>query len=318
MIENFIFFIISCAVLIITGSLLVKSLTYMARFLQLSEFVLAFILMAFSTSLPELGVSISAAISNNPGIVLGTIIGSNIANLTLVAGVTALLGRKIRAKGKLIQRDTYWMLFISVLAVALIYLGGQLSRIDGIILLTVFAIYLYTMIKQRKNYEQPALTNKTNKWLVLTNVILFLVLLPILFVSAKYVVKHAQALSIDLGLPQVFVGLFFIAIGTSLPELAFSSAAAIKKHGGLSLGNLIGSNVVNITVILGIAAIITPIKGNLFVFLTSSFFMLIISLLFAIFIESTKGINWKQGFALIMLYIFFIMVEFTLKGYFIT
>lgn len=311
-------FIGSCLVLIIAGDLLVRSLTKLCQFLRMSEFIVGFVLMAFSTSLPELSVAISASLIDESALVLGNVIGSNIVNLTLVAGVTALLGRRITTKEPLIKRDSYWMLFISTLAVVLMFIGKELSRIDGVILLSVFATYMYLMIKDRKKYyhDQP-LTNHVKRWAVLGYFLLFLVALPLLFYGAKFVVTSGQTLSVNLALPPLFIGLFFIALGTSLPELAFSSGAAIKKHGGLSMGNLIGSVVFNSAFILGIAAIINPITGNLFLFLTSSFFMLIICFLFAIFIETSNGLTWKEGLLLLFFYIFFIMVEFSLKGYYI-
>lgn len=305
-------FIGSCLMLILIGNFLVKSMVYLARFLRLSEFVLGFVLMALSTSLPELSVGVSAALANQGGLILGTVIGSNIANLTLVGGVTALLGRNLKLNSPLIRRDSYWMLFITVLAVVLLYIGEGLSRIDGAILIAVFCVYMYGMLKNRRGYEDVAFENKVNRWLVLGALVLFLVCLPSLFYVAKLVVSTGEALSLALALPPIVIGIFFIALGTSLPELAFSSMAALKRHSGLSIGNLIGSNVVNSTVVLGVSALIHPITGNFFVFMTSSFFMIVISFLFAIFIETSKGLNWKEGFLLVLFYVFFVMIELLL------
>lgn len=312
------YFIASCLLLILAGNFLVRSLTALSRFLRLSEFIVGFVLMSFSTSLPELSVAISSALIAQPAIVLGNVIGSNIVNLTLVAGVTAMLGRKLPAKDPLIKRDSYWMLFVSLLAVGLMYFGKSLSRIDGSILVIAFLIYMYLLFKDRHKYHHDKpVTNHVPPWHVLGYFVLLLASLGMLFFSAKYVVDSGQAISLTLGLPPIFIGLFFIALGTSLPELAFSTGAALKRHAGLSLGNLIGSVVFNSTIVLGIAAIISPITSNLVLFATSSFFMIIICFLFAIFIETNKGLDWKEGFVLLLFYIFFIMVEFSLKGYYL-
>jgi len=310
-------FIGACLVLIIAGNLLVRSLTKLCQFLRINEFVVGFVLMAFSTSLPELSVGISAALIGEPALVLGNVIGSNIVNLTLVAGVTAMLGRNITIKDSLIKRDSYWMLFISTLAIGLMYLGRQLSRIDGIILLAFFAIYLTHLIRTRSKYHTSRYHDHVTRWGGIGYFLIFVVSLPLLFFGANYVVKTGQAISLALAMPPIFIGLFFIALGTSLPELVFSSGAALRKHGDLSLGNLIGSVVFNSAFILGIAAIITPVTGNLLLFLTSSFFMLVICFLFAVFVESKGGLSWKEGFVLLLFYVFFVMVEFSLQGHYL-
>src|SRR3989344_3769629 len=145
-------FILSCLVLVIAGSLLVKSFSRLACFLRMSEFVLAFVIMAFSTSLPELVVSVKAAAEGVPALALGNVIGSNVADLTLVAGIAAILGKGLRPTSKLIRTDAYWMVAISTLTVALMHIGRQVSRLDGIILICTFLVYIAYMFKRRKGY----------------------------------------------------------------------------------------------------------------------------------------------------------------------
>ena len=145
---------------------------------------------------------------------------------------------------------------------------------------------------------------------------LFLAALPLLFFTSKFVVQSGKALAFDLALPAIFIGLFFLAIGTSLPELIFQSRAVLRGNKEMALGDLIGSVIANSTLVLGITAIIAPIEANIFLFMTSSFFMIILCFLFAIFLETGNKLNWKEGLLLLLLYVLFLMVEFNLKSFY--
>lgn len=310
MIENLAVFIISCAILILSGSLLVRSLVRLGGWLGISGFVLGFFVMAFSTSLPELLVGIKSAMMGSPKLALGNIIGSNIADVTLVAGATALLARGFKTT-PMVRKDAYSMVGIVVLATALTYFGSQLSRIDAVILLLVLAVYLYVMIVKRKSNAEFG--NKYSKLQILAAAYILPISLVLLYFSADYVVTSGIALAGELMLPVLFVGLFFVALGTSLPELAFETQAALKGRSDLAMGDLIGSVVMNSTLVLAVVALISPFTaGNLFYI--SSLFMITVCLLFAIMCESFDQITWKEGVALILLYMLFVMVEFTVKG----
>ncbi|MBW3019333.1 sodium:calcium antiporter [Candidatus Woesearchaeota archaeon] len=309
-------FIASCLVLVFAGGLLVRSLAKLASFLRMSEFVLAFLLMAISTSIPELFVGISAALQGTPSIALGTVIGSNIADLTLVAGVAALLGRGLKLKSRKIRKDAYVMFGIALLPVVLMAIGKQLSRLDGAILLGVLGLYLIRLIVQKKKYH-ATFHDHVSRWGVLGYFIVFVASILLLYFSSRYVVDAGSALAFDLSLPAIFIGLFFIAIGTSLPELVFESRAVLKGSSEMALGDLIGSVVFNSTLVLGIVALISPITANVFLFMTSSFFMIVVCLLFAVFLESGKGITWKEGVVLLFMYVLFLIVELNLKQFYL-
>lgn len=310
MIDNLLIFIISCAILILSGAVLVRSLIRLGSFLGISGFILSFIVMAFSTSIPELLVGIRSSMVGEPLLALGNVIGSNVANVTLVAGATALLAKGFKTS-PLIRQDAYSMVFLVVLATGLTYIGGQLSRADGIILLIALAVYFYFLILKRNGEKQ--FPNKHTKWQIISAAYLFPLSVILLFFSSEYVVESGIALASDLALPVLFVGLFFVALGTSLPELAFETQAALKGRDDIAMGDLIGSVVMNTTLVLAVVALIQPFSaGSLFYI--SSAFMITACLLFAIMCESFDEITWREGVALIMLYILFIMVEFTIKG----
>ena len=150
-------------------------------------------------------------------------------------------------------------------------------------------------------------------WDVILSVVIFILSLILLFLSAGHVVDYATKLAFELFLPSLFVGLFLISIGTTLPELTFNIQAVMKKHPEMALGDSIGSVVVNSTLVLGVTSIIYPITTDFLLFFSSAFLMLIVAFIFAIFVEIGKKLYLKEGIALILLYSFFIIIEFSIK-----
>ena len=304
--------ILSCVVLVLSGSWLVKSLLKIAYFLRISEFAIGFIIMAFSTSIPELFVGITAALAKNSALALGTVIGANIIDLTIVMGISIILARGIKIQSKKIQKDALYMVFIAALPIVLMLAGNGLSRVDGVILIGVFLFYMYHLIRERKEFKKEVEERITHLDIVL-NVIIFILSLVLLFLSADFVVDYATKISMELFLPPILVGLFLVSIGTTLPELTFDIQAVMKKHPEMALGDIIGSVVINSTLVLGVVAVIYPITANFLLFFSSAFFMLIIAFVFATFAESGRNLSLKEGIALILLYSFFIIVEFYVK-----
>ena len=189
---------------------------------------------------------------------------------------------------------------------------GMIFSIILIIVFIAFAIYARRILKQRKSFKKEVEDGIKRKDIVFTT-IFFVLSLALLFLSAKFVVDSATELSFYLELPPIIVGLFIISIGTTLPELTFGSRAAMKGHPDMALGNSIGSVVVNSTLILGIVSIIHPITANILLFSTSAIFMVIIAFLFATFVESGNKLYVKERVSLILLYIFFVIIEFYIK-----
>jgi len=310
---NLLFFAIACAVMVFSGTWLVKSLSKIARFLRITEFAAAFIIMAIATSLPELFVGISSALAKNPALALGNIVGANILDLTLILGIIILVGRGIRIGSKEIKKDAFYMIFISMLPIILFVIGRSLSRIDGIILIAVFSLYSWRILKRRRKFEKE-LKDKVGRLDVVLNIFLFVACLIVLFLSAKFVIRYASALAIDLVLPPIMIGLFLISIGTTLPELTFGTRAALMGHKEMALGDQIGTVVANSTLILGITTIICPISAQFSLFLISALFMLLAAFLLATFMESGSKLGVREGIALILLYAFFVVMEFYIKG----
>lgn len=309
-------FLISVLVLVKSGSVAVKCLVAISRYLKISEYVLAFILMALATSLPEFFVGINSALSKASVLSLGNIIGSNIVNLSLILGVVVIFAKGIKIESKIAKRDAWIVFFISILPLLLL-IDKNLSQADGVILLIVFIWYLKHILKDketfRKRMNHVASTIEEFRKFA-KNLVIFVVAIAILLISSWGVVKTATLIAEGLELPLVLIGLILVAIGTSLPELVFGIKAVITKHEGMNLGNLIGSTVMNSTLILGITALIYPIRiENFNMILIGGLFMIFIVLIVNFFIATREKISWKEGVALIGLYVAFLIIEFLLK-----
>ena len=305
-------FLLACIFLVISGTGLVRSLLIIGNFLRFSEFVVAFLIMGISTSTPELFVGITSALNKNSSLSLGNIIGANILDLTLIAGLSILLSNGIKVKKKVILRDSIFMIGVAMLPVILMGLGNKLSRIDGIILILSFLLFNWHVYHHKREFRHTQ-QNHISKISAISSPIIFIISLFALFVSAHFVVQYGTKIAIGLNLPNIMIGLFLVSLGTTLPELAFELRAVKSKHPELAFGDLIGSIVTNSSLILGLEAIINPITANFYVFLTSAVFMIIICFLFAAFVNGTK-ISVMQGVSLILLYVFFVILELSIRG----
>jgi cation:H+ antiporter len=306
---NFLFFALFCIVLFASGVVLVESLSKIARFLRITEFTAAFIIMAIATSLPELFVGISSALEKSPLLSLGNIIGANILNLTLVTGLIILASRGLKIKSKETKKDALLMLIPVAALIILSFIGNSLSRIDGAILVCMFFIYSYRLIKKRKQEFKEKLENEIKRYEIVINSMLFVVSLLLMFYSSKLVVHYAILLSQALKVPTIVIGLFLISIGTVLPELTFGISAALKNKGEMALGDQIGTIVVNSTFIIGIVAIIQPITTSMIIFMISAAFLLFSAFIFATFFQVSRKLYVIEAIALIFLYLLFVFVE---------
>jgi len=311
---NLFWFVVACVALIKSADLVVKGLTKISAYFRITEFVVGFVLIAMSTSLPELFVGISSSLKKTGELAVGTVIGANIVDAALIMGIVILLGKGMRVDIKTIRKDLWYMLLIAALPVILL-MDRELSRIDGAVLLLAFVIYIVVLVSQKRIFHK--LMNDHKKDGLKTAVFGFaatMIGVAVLVLSSKFVVRYATALSADLNISPLLVGLFMVALGTTLPELAFSYKAAMLKQEELVFGDIVGSVIINSSVVLGIAALIHPITAPFTAFIISAIFMLVILFVFITFAESKTGFTRQEGIALIVLYVFFLLVEFYMKG----
>jgi len=308
-------FLLSSIGLVITGAILVRSILRIAQFLRLNEFVVSFLILAIATSLPELLVGIQSALAGNPALSLGNVIGSNIADLALVGGIVVLLARKVRIKEQLLKRDMWMMAVIGTIPLLLMLMGNGLSRIDGVILLLLYAGYLTWLYFERRDHSK--LEDGVKRWEVVISMLLLVASGIGLYYASRGVVSSGTALAIALDFPNILIGLIFVAIGTSLPELVLGTRAALIKHPQIAIGDIVGAVIVNSLLVLGVTSIITPITTNLVLFFTSAVFLLFLLVLFATMASKGRGLSWEEGIVLILYYVLFLVVELNVKQFFV-
>ncbi|WP_127471300.1 calcium/sodium antiporter [Thiomicrorhabdus aquaedulcis] len=256
--------IIGLIILVWSSDIFIDGAASTAKHFNISPLIIGIVVLGFGTSMPEMLVSTMAALDNSPGIAIGNAVGSNIVNIGLVLGVTALIA-PILVKSSLLKRELPVLLLVSLIAYGLI-LDGTLSVTDGIILIILLIATLVWMIKVNKNIDpSDPLADETLSevnsmpTLSLRKGILFLIIgLTILILSAKTMVWGAVEIAHAFGVPELIIGLTIIAVGTSLPELAASISAALKNEADLVIGNIVGSNLFNILAVLAVPAILSP------------------------------------------------------------
>ncbi|HJZ06313.1 MAG TPA: sodium:calcium antiporter [Patescibacteria group bacterium] len=278
--------LIAAALILARSSVfLIDKLTAIAVKLRVSEYLVGFVIMAIATSIPELIVGIIAAIENNPNLSLGNVIGSNIANMSLVLGLAALIAGGIRVQIQVRNRE---MIFTDLIGVAplIMLLDQHLSRTEGFVLLAFFFFYMYNLIFQSREYHKITTDHRTERplWKELA---LFGVGLAVLVGSAQLMVMASEELALLLGIPMILFGIFAVALSTSLPELTTSISAAVRRQSGFVMGNILGSTVANSTLVLGITAIIQPFTVQNPTIFAVSAGMLVLTLLVLTFFVRT-------------------------------
>lgn len=243
------------------GEVLVKGAVALAGKLQVPPLIIGLTLVALGTSAPELMISIEAGLSGNPGIAVGNVVGSNIANIFLVLGATAVLRPLVNTDRSLI-RDSFFMIIVSGTFI-LFSFYDVVSRPMSILLLMMLIIYLYNVYQQeqRSSMNRTDLVAETSgKIGPFLSVLLMVIGVLSLVWGADILVDGSVVLARGFGISEAVIGLTLIAIGTSLPELAISVLAAYRGEVGVAFGSIVGSNIFNICFILGVAGLITPLE----------------------------------------------------------
>ncbi|WP_372919871.1 calcium/sodium antiporter [Salegentibacter sp.] len=274
---SILFILIGLALLVVGGEFLVRAAVALSFKLSVSRMVIGLTVVSFATSAPELIVSLQAALGGFSDISLGNVIGSNIANIGLVLGITAIISSLA------VDREFYrfnWpvMMLFSFALYYFLKTGENISRIEGLALLIALIIYLIVLIyRSRKKAELPVegIDDSLKKTTNFKMIIWLLIGGGTLWGGSELLVSGAVDLATALGVSERVISVTMIAIGTSVPELAASVIAALKKEKAISLGNLIGSNIFNIASVLGITALIQPIYLQSDEILTSDIFWMI-------------------------------------------
>ena len=245
--------------LVIGGEFIVRASVALSLRFNISKFVIGMTVVSFATSLPELIVSINAALNNSPSIAINNVVGSNIANIGLVLALIALLSN-ISVNEKSFRRDWLWMFFLSIMLCLFIITDNELNGFEGFLLIALLVIFVFKVLKNSDSIE---LLNDVDDKLKLTSNFKILIWLFIssltLYYGAEFLVDGAVKFANQINISEAVISVSIVAIGTSIPELAASLVAIAKNEKSISVGNLIGSNIFNIGSVLGITAIIKDI-----------------------------------------------------------
>lgn len=309
--------IIFSFLLIKATELLILSLNNIADRAKIGKFAITGFILALATSLPELFISVTAALEGQSSLAVGTILGSNIADISLVIGGAALIGGSIGVTGELVKKEIVYAFLAGIFPLILL-LDAELNRVEGVLLLFIYGFYHYSVlangakikyssgnmarsILKRLNHRG---TRKEFSWVFLGAALLIF--------SADGIVRMATLVARSFNMPMFLIGLFLVAVGTSLPELSFEIRAVQKKEVGMVFGDLLGSITANSTLILGIASLINPITltAGLKPYFWATAAFLLLFFFFWLFTRTKKKLDRWEGLVLILIYFVFIFWEF--------
>jgi len=310
---TYILFIAGFYILIRGADMLVDGAVSVAHKLKVSSIVIGLTIVSFGTSAPELAVNLFSISKGSTDIAIGNILGSNIANILLILGTSAIFYPIVTKKNTIWKEIPFSLLaavLLGVMANDKFFDGAsfsQLSRIDGIVFLAFFVIFIYYTFgisKIRENIDDEIEVKYKKYWQAIVFIFLGMIGLTL---GGKWIVDGAVEIAQHFGVSQSLIGLTIVAIGTSLPELATSVVAAYKKHTDIAVGNVVGSNIFNIFFVLGIGATVKPLPFNSN-FDTDIWVVILASLVlfFTMFIGRKRTIDKTEGILMVTFYIFYI------------
>ncbi|MCK5311240.1 MAG: calcium/sodium antiporter [Desulfobacteraceae bacterium] len=300
--------ILGLILLYIGSEFLVNGSSSTALMFSVKPVIVGLTIVSFATSAPELLVSFIAAFKGSSDIAVGNILGSNVINIALVLGISAII-HKISINKQIIKFELPCMIFISIVF-WILCLDCNLGHIDGTILLLFLFIFLIISIKNAKTKDKNnKLPDRSSKKLFINTVLVIIGIFALAF-GANMVVQNAIYIAKAIGLSEIFIGISIVALGTSLPELATSAVAAAKGHSDISVGNVVGSNIFNICLVMGIVGICNPTNVNKSLLYFEIPFMVFLSIIFYIISIKYKKLNTLSGLAFIIFFLIYNIISY--------
>lgn len=305
---SFVYLILGFLILILGGNWLLKSAVALSLKLSIPKIIIGMTVVSLATSAPELIVSLTAAVKGSTDLSLSNVIGSNIANLGLVLGITLLLGN-MEIKKSFYKTDWPMMMMASVLLFFFIGNDDQLNQTEGFVLFGLLIAFLVYLLRFQKTAVVDEFPDDDEELPLFKTVLYFAIGSIGLWSGSELLVRGAISIAQEIGVSERIIGITIVSLGTSIPELAASIIAFLKKEKAISLGNLIGSNIFNILAVLGLTAIITPVKlvdqklmsNDIYWMLGIAFLVLPL-----VFLPKGSRLNYKDGIVLLISYMIFI------------
>ncbi len=297
--------VLSILVIMKSASYAINAIIDYAKKTGISEYLIGFLVVSIGTTLPDLSAGIFASLSGQGALILGDVIGSNILDVTVVLGIAAVIAKKVKVHGKIVDRTMFTTLFM-VLLPLLLGLDGIISRLDGMILLTAFLVYLSRLLKREGELGK---VKKDVKWKnIWKDMFVFVGSLIALLLSARWLVISTLRLSYIFNIPVFVMGLVFVAFGNTTPELMVQIKAVMSGHTSMGFGNILGAVVANSTLVVGISSIINPIIFDKKAFMIPALFAVTAVYIGILFIKK-KEVTWQEGIALFLIYATFLASE---------
>jgi cation:H+ antiporter len=311
-----VYLIISTAVLAKSADIVVENTSKLSRYFGISQVAAGLILLAVITSLPELSVAIVSGSAGEGAISAGNVFGSNIANIFLVLGAGAFLyGLKI--PWSRINEIGIVLLLTTIISAYIIFssqvYGTALDFPVGAVLLAIFIIYVYYLMKEKKKINDGKNNGKLDRKKALGAFLVFIGGIVVVFISSGFVVENAVITAKNFGVAESLIGATIIAVGTSLPELSTTLQAVRKKRYGIAVGNIIGSNMTNITLVLGTTAVLDAVEVKLPVFIAALLFAIVANAIILYFAAIRKHLGRYVGFVFIASYALFLILMLGLQ-----
>ncbi len=289
----------------ISAGYIITAVSDYAKKTGVSDYLIGFLVVSIGTSLPELTTAVVASFTKTSQIVLGDIIGANIIDVTVVLGITAIIGKKIFIHGKVLTKTIFTVMLMAFLPL-IVGFDGKISQLEGFLLVIAFFLYIYSLLKKEGQFGK---IKKELEWKdIWQDMVVISLSIIALLLSTHWLLLSANQIAIMLEVPQFVMGLILVAAGTTVPELTVEVRSILKGATGLAFGDILGSVVANSTLVLGVGAIINPIIFEKTRFINSAFFM-ITSVYIALLFIKKKQITWQEGVGVLLLYVTFLITE---------
>ncbi|MBU1194718.1 MAG: calcium/sodium antiporter [Proteobacteria bacterium] len=297
------------ALLYIGSTLLVEGAASTAVLFAVRPVIIGLTIVSLATSAPELLVSLVAAIKGSQGISIGNILGSNAINISLVLGISAII-KPVHIAKQIIKTDIPYMIGVSLIF-WILCLDSNISHLDGVVLISLLIVFLIYSIRTAKEKKDPLLvSDPLNVKTILKNILFICAGIIMLAYGANFVVQEAMEIAGKIGLSQTFIGISVVALGTSLPELATSAVAASKGQSDISVGNVVGSNLFNICLVMGIVGLFNPMRIDPDLHVFQFPFMAFICLTLGGIAYSRQKISKITGLMFILLFTAYIFISY--------
>jgi len=306
---NFLIFTFSLFIVIKGATLAIKYSSKIAESFNLSKYIIGFIVIALISILPETLISINSALSGMPEFGLGTLFGSNIADLTLIFAILIIYaGRGMKIESKVLQNIRLYPLFL--LLPIVFGLNSHYSRVEGVVLLLAGSFFYYLAFKN--NIKDSAVFKKTDGQY--KNFLLLLWAMTLLLIGSHFTVTSATGLAQAFKINPILIAMIVVSLGTTMPELFYSLKALKRKEDGLAVGDILGSVLADATIVIGILALISPFYFPAKIVYVTGIFMVMASLVLIKFMRSGRTITKKEGYMLLIFWLAYVIIEFVMNS----